>query len=264
MTRIAALLLATTATTTALIAAPTHAETAIGLTGERTLVMIDTTNATVTGSVEVQGVDRLLGIDYRPATMAVIGVTADQAIVVIDPMTGTTTALSDMAVKLDIATDAPVIVDVNPAADRLRFMSGLTNHRINMDTGDVTVDGALNWEPGDANAATPPMVAATGYTNSYGTPEKTQMFNIDSGLSALLQQTAPNDGTNKTIGTLGVTLQGPVALDVATDAAGTNTVWLAANGGLHTVDLASGAVTQSWAITGTDMPLRDLTVLPAQ
>lgn len=259
MTRIAALLLATATLT----AAPALAQTAIGLTGDRTLVMIDTTTAAVTGSVDVQGVDRLLGIDYRPATNTVIGVTADQAIVVIDPMTGATSALSDMAVKLDIAEGSPVIVDVNPAADRLRFMSGLINHRINMDTGEVTVDGSLNWDPADANAANAPMVAATAYTNSYGKPEKTQMFNIDTALSALLQQTAPNDGTNKTIGALGVALEGPVALDVATDAAGTNTVWLAANGGLHLVDLATGAVSQSWALTGTDAPIRDLTVLPA-
>ncbi|MFN7224854.1 MAG: DUF4394 domain-containing protein [Paracoccaceae bacterium] len=258
MTRILALLLATTAT-----AAPAIAQTAIGLTGDRTLVMIDTATAAVTGTVEVQGVARLHGIDYRPGTMTVIGVTDDQAIVTIDPMTGATTPLSTMAIKIDIAASTPVIVDVNPAADRLRFMSGSTNHRINMDTGEVTVDGVLHWDLADANAAGGLMVAATAYTNSYGKPEKTAMFNIDASLFALLQQTAPNDGTNKTIGTLGVVLDGPVALDVGTNADGTNTAWLVANGGLHTVDLSTGALTGSWAITGTDQVLRDITILPS-
>jgi hypothetical protein len=254
--------------TTAAIAAlgfatPALSDTALGLTGDRTLVMIDTTSAQITGMVEVQGVERLHGIDWRPGTMQVIGVTADQSIVVIDPMTGATTPLSMMNVKMDIADGATVIVDVNPAADRLRFMSGMTNHRVNMDTGEVTIDGALNWDGTDANAAAPLMVMATGYTNSYGKPEGTQMFNIDTGLSALLQQTAPNDGTNKTIGALGVTLDGPVALDVATTADGVNTAWLAANGGLHTLDLATGAVTGSWMVDGLEQPLRDLTILPA-
>jgi hypothetical protein len=257
MTRILSVLLATSA-----LAAPAMADTALGLTGDRTLVMIDTATAQVTGTVEVQGVTRLLGIDYRPGNMTVIGVTDAQAIVVIDPATGATTPLSQMTTMLPVA-DAPVIVDVNPAADRLRFMSGMVNHRVNMDTGEVTVDGALNWDAADANAAAMPMVVATGYVNSHAKPEKTAMYNIDAGLSALLQQTAPNDGTNKTIGALGVSLTGPVGFDVATTADGTNTAWLAAMGGLHTVDLSTGKITASWAISGTDMPIRDLTILPA-
>lgn len=258
MTRLLATLMATAAFT-----APAFADTALGLAGDRTLVMIDTETAAVTGTVEVQGVTRLHGIDYRPGNMTVIGVTDEQAIVVIDPATGATTPLSQMNTMMEIAADAPVIVDVNPAADRLRFMSGTTNHRINMDTGEVTVDGALAWDAADANAATGLMVAATGYSNSYAKPEGTAMYNIDTGMSALLQQTAPNDGTNATIGMLGATLEGPVGFDIATTEDGTNTAWLAANGALHTVDLATGAVTQSWAITGTDLVLRDLTILPA-
>ncbi|MFN3970173.1 MAG: DUF4394 domain-containing protein [Gemmobacter sp.] len=258
MTRFIAALLATTA-----LAAPAIAETALGLTGDRTLLMIDTATATVTSTVEVQGVTRLLGIDYRAGNMTVIGVTDDQAIVQINPMTGATTELSKMSAMLPVIEGTPVIVDVNPAADRLRFMSGTVNHRINMDTGEATVDGPLNWEAGDANAMATPMVAATAYINNLGKPDATAMYNIDTGLSALLQQTKPNDGTNKTIGSLGVALTGPVAFDVGTGTDGTNTAWLAAMGGLHTVDLTNGAVTASWTITGTDQPIRDLTILPA-
>jgi hypothetical protein len=158
---------------------PALSDTALGLIGDRTLVMIDTATGAVNASVEVQDVDRLHGIDWRPGTMQVIGVTADQAIVAIDPMTGRSTPLSMMNTKMDIADGASVIVDVNPAADRLRFMSGTTNHRVNMDTGEVIVDGALNWDGTDGNMANPLMVMATAYTNSYGKPDSTQMFNID-------------------------------------------------------------------------------------
>jgi hypothetical protein len=156
-----------------------------------------------------------------------------------------------------------VVVEFNPAADRLRFMSGTANHRVNPDTGEATVDGTLAYLPDDANAEAEPMIAASAYINSFGKPEATAMFNIDAGLSALVQQTPPNDGTLKTIGALGVRLTGPVALDVATTADGTNTAWLAANGGIHTVDLTTGAVTGSWMLAGVPGPLRDIAVLTA-
>ncbi len=239
-----------------------QAETALGLTGDRTLVMIDTATGAVTGSVDVQGVESLFGIDYRPGNGTVVGVATDYRIVTIDPATGATTEVATINTPF-ASVDGPVIVDFNPAADRLRFMNGTANHRIHPDTGEATVDGALAYLPDDANAGATPMIAAAAYTNSYGKPEATAMYNIDSALSALVQQAPPNDGTLKTIGALGVTLEGPVALDVATTADGTNTVWIAALGGLHQIDLATGAVSGTIAITGTDQPIRDLTVLPA-
>ncbi len=246
----------------AAFATPVAAETAIGLTGDKTLVMIDTATAGVTGMVEVQGVSSLLGIDYRPANGTLIGVTDAQAIVLIDPMTGATTEMAKMGTMLPVS-DAPVVVDVNPAADKLRFMSGTTNHRVNMDTGEVTVDGSLAFVAEDMHAGEAPAIAAAAYINSYGKPEKTAMFNIDSTISAVIQQTKPNDGTLSAIGKLGVALDGPVGFDVATAADGTNTAWLAALGGLHTVDLATGKVTGSWPLEGVDGAIRDLAVLPA-
>ncbi|NJS38803.1 MAG: DUF4394 domain-containing protein [Rhodobacteraceae bacterium] len=241
---------------------PAAAETAIALAGDRTLLTIDTATAAVTATVEVQGVTGLLGIDLRPGNGMLYGVTDAQAIVQIDPATGVVTEVATMATPLPLA-DTPVIVDFNPAADRLRYMTGTTNHRVNPDTGEVTVDGSLAYVAEDMHAGEAPNIVAAAYTNSYGKPEKTAMFNIDATISGLIQQTAPNDGTLAAIGKLGPVLEGPVGFDVGTTADGTNTAWLAANGGLHTVDLATGAVTQSWTLTGTDQPIRDLTILPA-
>jgi DNA-binding beta-propeller fold protein YncE len=243
-------------------ALPAVADTAIALTGDRTLLTIDTTTAAVTATVEVQGVTRLLGIDLRPGNGMLYGVTDAQAIVQIDPATGAVTEVATMATPLPLA-DTPVIVDFNPAADRLRYMTGTTNHRVNPDTGEVTVDGSLAYVAEDMHAGEAPNIVAAAYTNSYGKPEKTAMFNIDATISGLIQQTAPNDGTLAAIGKLGPVLEGPVGFDVATTADGTNTAWLAANGGIHTVDLATGAVIQSWTLTGTDQPIRDLTILPS-
>ena len=117
------------------------------------------TTATVTGKAEAQGVDRLLGFDVRPSSGKLIGVTDAHAIVEIDPMTGATTEVAKMDVMLP-ATDGAVIVDFNPAADKLRFMTGTTNHRVDPDSGKVTVDGALAYQEGDMHAGEAPMIVA--------------------------------------------------------------------------------------------------------
>ena len=254
MTRLIAALLLTTA--------PAFADTAVGLTGDKTLLMIDTSTAAVTGEIEVQGVDSLLGIDLRPSDNTLVGVTADHRIVVIDPATGETTELSTMDTMLP-STDGPVIVDFNPMADRLRFMTGTTNHRVNVDTGEVTVDGSLAFESADMHAGEAPDIVAAAYINSYGKPEATGMYDIDATLSALIKQTAPNDGTLAAVGKLGPTLDGPVGFDIATTAEGENTAWLAAMGGIHTVDLETGAVVESWDVTGASGEIRDIAILPA-
>jgi hypothetical protein len=238
-------------------AAPLAAQTAIGLSGDRTLTMIDLGTGNVTGTMGVIVEGRLLGIDYRPNTDTLIGVTDAFEVINIDPANGMTTPLVTMDTPLPIEGDAPVIVDINPAADALRFMSGTTNHRVNLTTGAVMVDGSLYWDGMDGA----PMVGATAYSNSFGKPEATAMYNIDTGAHALLRQTAPNDGTNVMIGELGAMVEGPVAFDIATDAMGTNTAWLSANGAVHTLSLETGMVTQSWQIDGLDATLRDMTVM---
>ena len=246
---------------TAATMAPAAAQTAIGLVGDRTLVTIDLAAAAVTGSVEVATDAPLLGIDWRPATGQVVGVTADHRIVAIDPATGAATEMSVMTTLLPLAADRQVVVDFNPAADRLRLMTGTTNHRVNVETGEVAVDGDLAYAAGDANEDDP-IIAAAAYINSFGTPETTGMFNIDAGMATLVRQAPPNDGVLATIGALGVPTAGPVAFDVATTPDGQNTAWLAAGGRLHIVDLGTGSVTESWDMVGGDIGLRDLAVLP--
>ncbi|MFN3525143.1 MAG: DUF4394 domain-containing protein [Paracoccus sp. (in: a-proteobacteria)] len=236
---------------------------AVGLAGDRTLVMFDTESLEVTGMMEVEGVTRLHGIDLRPSNNTLVGVTDDNRIVTIDTATGAATDLSTMDTELPV-TDAQVVVDFNPAADRLRLMTGVTNHRVNVDTGEVAVDGDLVFESGDANEAATPMVVAVAYTNSFGQPEETAMFDIDAGLGALLQQTAPNDGILATIGDLGIAEPGDVmGFDVQTTEALDNSAWLVTNNTLYSVDLETGATTEAGPIAGAEAPIRDITFMPA-
>ena len=238
--------------------------TAVGLTGDKTLRMIDSGSATVTSSVEVTGVDKLLGIDLRPATGQLIGVTDRFVIVEIDPKTGAATPISTMEKPLPMADGQPVIVDFNPVANKLRFMSGTTNHRVDIESGAVTVDGSLAFEGKDMHAGEAPRIVAAAYTNSFGKPTATAMYDIDATIVALIRQTSPNDGTLAAVGKLGIDAQDTYAFDIATDAAGANTAWLAAGGRLYTVSLETGKTTGSWPIKGLDGKLRDITFMTAK
>lgn len=177
-----------------------------------------------------------------------IGVTPDHSIVSINLETGAATQVAKMD-KMLTMTEAPVVVDFNPVADRLRFMTGTTNHRVHPDTGAVTVDGTLAFEDSDMHKGETPNIVAAAYTNSIG---------------ALIQQTKPNDGTLKAIGKLGLK-QKPAAyaFDIHGMEGGKNTAYLAAGKTLYTVNLETGAATEIGPITGIDNEVRDIAILPA-
>ena len=246
------------ATSVAASAAPV-----VGLVGDKTLVMFDTDAPAVSRTMDVTGVDSLVGIDLRPSNNTLVGVTADNTIVTIDMESGAATEVAKMDKPLTMG-DAPVIVDFNPMADRLRYMTGTTNHRVHPDTGEVTVDGSLAFEDGDMHKGEEPNIVAAAYINSYGKPEKTAMYDIDATIGGLIQQTKPNDGTLKAIGKLGAEgMPATYAFDVQTTADGENTAWLVTGTALHTVDIETGKATKTADITGANGDIRDIAVLPA-
>lgn len=236
----------------------------LGLVGEKTLVMFDTASPAVTKTMDVSGVDSLVGIDFRPANNTVIGVTPESTIVTIDLETGAATEVAKMNTPLAMG-DAAVIVDFNPMADKLRYMTGTTNHRVHPDTGEVTVDGKLAFEEADMHKGEAPNIVAAAYINSYGKPEKTGMYDIDATIGALIKQTKPNDGTLAAVGKLGIDNAAPAyAFDIQTTADGTNTAWLANGTKLYSVNLETGAATAAGDITGAAGDIRDIAVLPAK
>ncbi|MFC0341399.1 DUF4394 domain-containing protein [Paracoccus niistensis] len=235
----------------------------VGLVDGKTLVMFDSETPAEVSMVPVTGAEMLLGIDHRPGNDTLVGVTGDNRIVTIDPATGAATELSTMNTPLPMA-DMPVIVDFNPMADRLRLMTGTTNHRVNVDTGEVTVDGSLAFEDGDMHKGEAPMIAAAAYTNSFGKPEATAMYDIDTTIGALIRQTSPNDGTLAAVGKLGTVLDDTTpAFDIQTSADGTNMAWLVAVGTIHAVDLETGKATETGMLEGIEGDLTDITAMPA-
>ena len=248
---------------TALVAfsAAALAAPAVGLVGDKTLVMFDTETLAVSGTMDVTGVDALAGIDVRPADKMLYGVSKAGEIVTIDTATGAATVKSTVSEQLPSYDGA--IVDFNPAADRLRLMaSDGTNHRVNVDDGMVTVDGSLAYDGADMHAGETPAIVAAAYTNSIGKPEKTAMFDIDATIVALIQQTSPNDGVLAAIGKLGIDGADNYAFDIVATEDLSNTAYLVAGTMLYTVDLESGAATGVGEITGVDGAIDDIAILP--
>lgn len=248
-----------TGTAFALLTGVAAAAPAIGLTGDKTLVMFDTETLAVSGTMDVSGVDRLHGIDVRPADGMLYGVTGDGKVVTIDTATAAATEKSTLSETL--AEGVSASVDFNPVADRLRIVgSDGTNLRANVDDGAVTVDGKLAYDVADMHAGEAPNIVAVAYTNSVGKPEKTAMYDIDATIGGLIQQAPPNDGVLKAIGKLGVTGSDTFALDISATADLQNTAWLIAGKTLHTIDLTTGAATSVGDIEGE--ALRDIAILP--
>ena len=151
-----------------------------------------------------------------------------------------------------------VTVDFNPVADRLRIITSEgVNLRVNVDDGKATVDGALKFKDGDAQAGKTPKVIAGAYTNSANPkPTATALYDIDEA-GHLLTQAPPNDGVLNTIGMLGVKLDGPVAFNIVNEGRGQRGV--AVNGGtLYSVDLKTGKATAAGKIEGLTGKLSDI------
>ena len=230
-------------------AASANAAMVVGLVDGGTLVMFDTMKPTVAKTMKVTGTGPLLGIDVRPSNGMLYGVATDGTVVTIDPATGMAKMVSKLD-KMPASASATAIVDFNPAADKLRFM-GMdgTNLRADVDTGKVTTDGKLAFR-------------SEAYTNSYGKPAKTAMYDIDATIVALIQQVSPNDGTLAAVGKLGIDAAQTYALDIQTNAQGRNTAWLAADDMLYTVDLETGKATGVGVIGGLPGALTDIAVMP--
>src|ERR1051325_1789927 len=244
-----------------ILAAPIFANAAcaasiIGLVDGKTLVWVDPATKKVTGKADIKGAANVVGIDVRPADGVLYAVSQDGGIYTVDAKTGAATMKSKLSETLKAGVT--VTVDFNPVADRLRVITSEgVNLRVNVDDGKATVDGALKFKDGDANAGKTPMVVAGAYTNSANPkPAATALYDIDAS-GHLLSQAPPNDGVLNTIGMLGVKIDGPVAFNIVAKGED-NAAWLVTGGTLYSVDLKTGKATAAGKIEGLTGKLSDI------
>ena len=219
-------------------AASVNAATLFGVNTSNQLVSFNSatpgtlnTIGTITG---LQGGETVVGMDFRPATGQLYAVGSASRLYVVNRMNGAATFVATLSTALSGATFG---VDFNPTVDRLRIVSNTgQNLRVNVDTGMVTVDGALN--PGT------PGVTAAAYTNDFNGATTTTLFVIDTNTDTLYTQNPPNNGTLVSVGPLGINATDQNGFDIATgDNAAYAALTVGALSGFYTINTTTGAAT---------------------
>jgi Domain of unknown function (DUF4394) len=220
---------------------PANVTSLVALTDNNKLVSFDDYNPAASQVTDITGVEgTLLGIDTRPADGLIYGISTANNIYTIDADSGVATYVS----TLNIPFEGGIIsgFDFNPVADRLRLVGDNDqNLRINVDTGEVTVDAPLAFGSGDFNEGVNPNVTAAAYTNSFDGTTSTQLYNIDTLLNDLALQNPPNDGTLTTVGDLGIDFDTLGGFEIVSASEGDNTALALSDKTLYSIDLSSGA-----------------------
>jgi Domain of unknown function (DUF4394) len=241
-------LFANAATTTD---APSMPVRLIGLTADNQLVSFRTDRASRLRATRIKGVDgRVVGIDVRPANGLLYGLTNTDKIYTINPLTGESQLVSTLSIPFKGTIRSGI--DFNPVPDRLRLVDAKgQNFRVNVDTGAVLSDTALNYAANDVNAGATPQITAAAYTNAFAGPPSptgvtpptrtTQLFDIDSYRDVLVLQNPPNDGTLTTIGPLGIDFKPTGEFDIFSPRPDVNFAFAVSGSTFYSIDLATGA-----------------------
>ncbi len=261
------------------LALPAQAETLYGLTNFQELVTFDSIDRTVTTTTPLTGFsivgEILVSIDVRPATSELYGLSNQNNIYKINPLTGGRTQVGSTLSTAPMG--AYKSIDFNPTVDRIRVLSSgaaPNNLRVHPDTGVVAfTDGTLSFITGvgDPNEGDVPAVVNGSYTNSFAGATTTVLYDLEAGNDVLTRQAPPNDGKLNTIGPIGFNLTtggGFTGFDIS---GATGAAYLVGNnlgaGGLtgnslYQVNLASGGASLLGAVTGVNGSFRDIAVAP--
>lgn len=190
----------------------------------------------------------LVAIDVRPYTNVVYGLGSDGQLYSLNPANGTAVKLGAKLAPAMGAIAGVAGFDFNPTVDRLRinFANG-TNLRVNPDSGAIAVeDGDLAFAPGDGNAGQAVEAVGSAYTNSTlgePLPATTQLFNLDRTTDSLTLQNPPNDGTQQTVGELGVEIESAAGFDISPTGDAFAVLDDGTGHGSYDIDLATGEAT---------------------
>ncbi|WP_234733276.1 DUF4394 domain-containing protein [Tellurirhabdus bombi] len=214
--------------------------TVYGISGEtpNQLVRFNVrSSGTVDASLIVRDMEpgeRLLGIDFRPATGQLYGVSSASRIYVIDLKTGISRRVGTN--PFTPAINGTIVgFDFNPAVDRIRIVTNTgQNLRLNPETGAVQmVDGSINGAAGVA-------LSGAAYTNNRAGTTTTTLYDIDPATDKLYRQDPPNDGKLVEVGPLGLDITGSAGFDIAPDGRALVSVVFGGKSELQTIDLNTG------------------------
>ena len=253
--------------------------------GTLQLLTFDTaTPGTVAAPVTISGLgvgETLVGLDYRPADIQLVGLgyataTGAARVYSINLSTGALTSINSNSLTLSTGL-VRVISDFNPTANALRITTSATttnNLRVPTGgTGGLTPDTDLN----PANTG----IRATAYSRNNaggGTSGATTLYAIDGTNNALVNQgsidfftgsgTSPNTGTLTSVATLtGVTGSSVVGFDIfnaaGTAASSPGSAFLATGtGAFLSLNLGTAAAANIGTIGGTYTSVLDVAIVP--
>lgn len=247
--------------TLAIGAGSAQAATLLALGSDGKLFTLDSDTRAVT-ALDAKSPSPLRGFDIRPANGTLYALGADNQLYTLDPASGAATAAAKLNDNLPGKGQA--VVDFNPVADKLRLLApDGTSFRVNVETGEVVVDGKVAYAKDGPYAGKTPKVLAGAYTNAYAGTQATALYTVDLATGNLMLQNPPNDGVQQVVGLIAEGLK-DAALDIASDGKGGNTAYLLSGKTLHTVDLATGKPTALGKVDGLPDGIIDIAVLPAR
>ena len=208
-----------------------------GLSANNELLAFNAKNSNVfTSTKPITGLgsgEKLLSIDFRPATGELYAVSSASKFYIINTSTAATRVVSTTAFS-PVISGTIASIDFNPTVDRIRLVTNTgQNLRLNPETGAIAAT--------DTSIATTASISGIAYTNSKSGATATTLYDLDLTSGKLFKQDPPNNGTLVEVGSLGLTFTGQAAFDINSE----NTVALmaATSGGqnaLYTVDLNTG------------------------
>lgn len=185
------------------------------LTNTNAIVKYNARNLTTpTSTTAITGLpsgEKIVSIDYRPATGQLYALGTSNRLYFINEESGLATALGSASFTPAIS-GASANINFNPTVDRIRLVtpSG-QNLRLHPELGTVAAtDGSIN-------GGLSPSIGAVAYTNSVVGAASTQLFDIDFTQDKLYLQNPPNNGTLEEVGSLTVDFAGVGNFDILPD-----------------------------------------------
>lgn len=179
--------------------------------------------------------ERIVSIDYRPATGQLYGLGSSSRLYFINEKSGVATALGVTSFAPVIAS-ANASINFNPTVDRIRLVTDSgQNLRLHPELGTVVAtDGVIN-------GGVSPKIGAIAYTNSMAGATTTMLYDIDFEQDKLYLQNPPNDGGLQLVGDLGINFEGVGDMDILPDNSSALAVINNNNvSSLFTIDLTTG------------------------
>ncbi len=221
--------------------------------GAQSLNSFDSVTLASNGIVPVTGLgmgETLLGIDFRPATGQLYGLSSGNSLYTVNTVTGAATIVGTGFSSVTLGASAYGF-DFNPVIDRIRIVGTDDSNTVgNPDTGGDTAVTDVFYPAGDANEGTNPNLVHHAYTNSVAGALTTQLYAIDSNLDILVTQ-ANSAGTLGTVGGLNVDIDELGGFDIdPSDGTAYAALSVGGSSGLYTIDLATGAASLVGGLSG--------------